>query len=408
MPAPGSAAHVSAAALAIDGGTPVRPSMLPYGHQMIEDSDVQAVFEALRSGWLTTGPAVTALETAAARFLGAPHAVAVSNGTAALHAAVIAAGIGPGDEVIVPALTFVATANCVRYAGGDVRFADVRPDTLTIDPVSVERAIGPRTRAIIAVDYAGTPCDLDDLRLLATRHGLVLIEDAAHAIGARYRSRPVGSIADLTTFSFHPVKQMTTGEGGLITTQDERLADTARMFRNHGISADARQREGSASWVYDIGMLGWNYRLSDILCALGSSQLARLPRWLERRGAIAARYDRVLADLDAIERPVVPPDRTSAWHLYVIRLRLGQLTVDRGQIFRALRAENIGVNVHYIPVPWLSYYQQLGHRRGQWPVTEISYERMITLPLWPGMTDEDVDDVVEALRKVSRAYRRRA
>jgi UDP-4-amino-4,6-dideoxy-N-acetyl-beta-L-altrosamine transaminase len=394
------------AALAIDGGAPVRSAMLPYGHQIIDDEDVAAVTAALRSDWLTTGPLVATFERDFARFVGARHAVAFANGTAALHGAAVAARIGPGDEVIVPALTFVASANCVRYVGGTVVFADVRPDTLTIDPDDVARRITARTRAIVAVDYAGQPCDLDELAGLARRHGASLMEDAAHAVGATYRGRPVGAIADLTTFSLHPVKQLTTGEGGVVTTASDAAAASLRRMRNHGIDADARQRAAAGTWAYDVVELGFNYRLTDVQSALGSAQLRRLPRWLDRRRAIAARYGAAFAELPEVVPLAVSPDRASSWHLYVVLLRTERLTVGREQVFRALRAENIGVNVHYVPVPHHTYYRALGYAPGDWPVAEDAYERMITLPLWAGMTDGDVDDVIAAVRKVVTAYRR--
>lgn len=391
--------------LAIDGGKPVRDHMLLYGHQVITDEDVTAVSAVLRSEYLTTGPEVARFEREFAAFVGAGHAVAVNSGTAALHAAVAAAGIGDGDEVIVPPLTFAATANCVRYVGGRVVFADVRPDTLTLDPVAVKNALTPRTRAVIAVDYAGQPADLDELTDIAAERKLILIEDAAHAIGATYRDRPVGSIARLTTFSLHAVKQMTSGEGGVITTNDAALAGSMRTFRNHGIGRDARTRESEASWEYDLSELGFNYRLTDIQSALASSQLRRLPAGLARRREIVERYRRDLADVEEIELLSSLPDRRSGWHLFVIKLRLDRLRVDRRTLFRALRAENIGVNVHYIPTPWFTYYQRLGYARGGWPVAEAAYERLLTLPLWAGMSDRDAADVVTAVRKVIAAYR---
>lgn len=390
--------------LAIDGGRPVRPTMLPYGHQVISEDDVAAVVTALRSDWLTTGPLVDRFEREFAAAIAAPHAVTVSSGTAALHAAALAAGVGPGDEVIVPALTFVASANCVRYLGGTVVFADVRPDTLTLDARDVERRITSRTKAIVAVDYTGQPCDLDELLAIARASGAILIEDAAHAIGATYGGRAVGSIADLTTFSLHPVKQMTTGEGGIVATGSDELAAAVRRFRNHGIDLDARQRAESGTWAYDVVELGFNYRLTDIQCALGSSQLRSLRASLARRREIAERYLSSFAPLPELQLLATPDGRTSGWHLFVILLRTERLSVGREQVFRALRAENIGANVHYVPIPWHTYYRHLGYERGGWPVTEHAYERMITLPLWAGMSDADVGDVIAAVRKVLRAY----
>jgi len=392
--------------LAIDGGDPIRAQMLPYGHQWIGDDDVEAVIQVLRSDWLTTGPNVARFEEAFAAQVGAKYAVAVCNGTAALHAAVFAAGIGPGDEVIVPAMTFAASANCVLYQGGTVIFADVRSDTLNLDPVCVAPAITPRTRAIVTVDYTGQPSDLDELNALAARHDLKVIEDASHALGATYRHRPVGKLAHLTTFSLHPVKHITTGEGGVITTDDAEMAARLRLFRNHGITTDHRQRETAGSWFYEMVDLGYNYRLTDFQCVLGLSQLKKLPAWLVRRREIAARYNEAFTALQEIEPPTVLPDREPAWHLYVIRLNLERLRVGRAEIFKALRAENIGVNVHYIPVPWHPYYQKLGYTKGQWPVAEAAYERLISLPIFPAMSDKDVEDVIAACFEVIGAYRK--
>lgn len=390
--------------LALEGGRPVRATMLPYARQSVDDADIAEVVRVLRSDWLTTGPALREFEEAFAAMVGARHAVAVSSGTAALHAAVFAAGIGPGDAVCVPALTFVASANCIRYQGGEVVFADVRQDSLCLDVTAAADALASRTRAIVTVDYAGQPSDLDELLHLCEQRGLVLIEDAAHALGGEYRRHPVGSIAHLTAFSLHPAKQMTTGEGGVVTTNDDEMAKRLRLFRNHGMDSDVHDRRARDAWYYEVVALGFNYRLTDFQAALGHSQLRKLQGWLERRRAIAGRYDEAFADMLAVERPVVLPDRRSAWHLYAIRLRLEQLRVGRAEIFSALRAENIGVNVHYIPVPWHPYYRALGYRRGSWPVAEGAYERLITLPLWPGMTDGDVEDVITGLRKVCRVF----
>lgn len=396
----GLAQAVPSKPIAAAGGRPVRSTMLPYAHQDLDEADIAAVVEALRSGWLTTGPTITEFETEFATRVGARFAVAVTSGTAALHAAAYAAGISSGAQVIVPALTFAASANCARYQGGEVVFVDVRPDTLNVSPAAVEQSLTARTRAIVAVDYAGQPCDLDELMGLAHDHGLVVIEDAAHALGSTYRGRSVGSIAHLTTFSLHPAKHITTGEGGVVTTDDSKLAARMRAFRNHGIATDHVQRAAAGSWHYEMEDLGYNYRITDMQCALGLSQLGKLTGWLTRRQEIVTSYHTAFAKLPQIEPLVALPDRVAAWHLYVIRLRPEHLRADRGEIFRALRAENIGVNVHYIPVPWHPYYQQLGYGRGHWPVAEDAYERMISLPLWPGMSDSDVDDVIGAVRKV--------
>ena len=392
--------------LAIEGGIPVRQKLLPYGRHTVDEADIAAVVEVLQGDWLTTGPKVTELEAAWAERVGAGCAVAVNSGTAALHAAAFAAGIGPGDEVIVAAMTFAASANCVLYQGGTPVFADVQPDTLNLDPAAVEAAITQHTKAIVAVDYSGQPADLDELRAIAERHGLALIEDAAHAPGATYRGRPVGAISHLTTFSTHPVKHVTTGEGGLITTGDGSLAERMRWFRNHGITTDHRQRAEKGGWYYEMVALGYNYRLPDINCALGLSQLRKMDDRLARRRAIAAQYNQAFSNLPALRPLAIRPDREPAWHIYPILLDLARLRVDRGQVFAALRAENIGVNVHYIPVYWHPYYAQRGYARGLCPAAETAYERLITLPLFPAMTDADVADVIEAVHKVIEAYRR--
>lgn len=390
--------------LAIDGGTPVRSRLLPYGRQTIDADDERAVLEVLRSDFLTTGPRVEAFEEAAAALVGAAHAVAFCNGTAALHAAAHAADLRAGDEAVTTPLTFVATANSVRYEGATPVFADVRDDTLTIDTAAVRHVLTPRTRALLPVDYTGAPADLDECLLLARAHGLVVIEDAAHAFGATYKGRRVGSIADFTTFSFHPVKHVTTAEGGLVTTNDGDRAARLRRFRNHGMTADATMRAANGSWFYDIVETGMNYRLTDVQCALGLSQLRKLPAWLARRRAIAARYHDAFAAIPELRLPVVPADRESAWHLYVVRFRLELLRSDRAAIFAALRAENIGVNVHYVPVHLHTAYGGPG-ARGRFPVSERAYDEMVTLPIWPGMTDADVTDVITALHRVIAAYR---
>lgn len=393
--------------LAIDGGTPVRSELLPYGRQWISEDDISAVVEVLRSDLLTTGPRVNDFEKALAAYTGAGYAVAVSNGTAALHAAVHSLGVGPGDEIIIPTMTFCATASGVLFEGATPVFADVDPGTLLIDPAAVEELISERTRGVISVDFTGHPCDYDRLFELCERHGLALIDDASHALGALYRGRPIGSIADLTTFSFHPVKHITSGEGGMIATDDEERAEAMQRFRNHNISTEFRQRETAATWHYDVVDLGYNYRLTDIQCALALNQLSRLAAWLERRRQIARAYTEAFRELDAVQPLAVSPDVEHAWHLYVIQLNLEQLTVDRGEVFRALRAEGIGVNVHYIPVHMHPYYQdRLGTAPGLCPVAEDAYQRILSLPIFPMMTDSDMEDVIAAVNKVTEAYRK--
>jgi perosamine synthetase len=379
--------------------------MLPYGHQWITDDDVAAVVEVLKSDWLTTGPKVTQFEEAFAQSVGAREAVAVCNGTAALHTAMFAAGIGPGDEVIVPAMTFVASANAAVFLGARPVFVDVQPDTLLIDPTAVERAIAPRTKAILAVDYAGQPCDYDALRSIADHRGIPLIADACHALGASDKGKPVGTLAALSAFSLHPVKHITTGEGGMITTEDPEIAAKMRRFRNHGISTDHRQREAQGSWFYEMVDLGYNYRLTDLQCALGLSQLRRLPGWVARRREIARLYDSAFTRMPGVRPLAVRSDALPSYHLYIVQLDLERIKATRTQVFSALRAEGIGVNVHYIPVHLHPFYQtRFGTGPGLCPVAEAAYERILSLPIFPKMTDEDAEDVIAALRKVLEAY----
>jgi perosamine synthetase len=392
-------------ALAIEGGRPVRESMLPYARHTIDADDETAVLAALRSDWLTTGPRVAEFEQAFAAAVGARHAVAVSSGTAALHAAVHALDLKPGDEVIVPALTFAATANAVLYCSGVPVFADVDPDTLLVDPAHVASLVTPRTRAILAVDYAGQPCDYEALRTIASRHGVALLADACHSLGARARGHAVGSLADMTAFSLHPAKVITAGEGGVATTDDSQTAERLRAFRNHGFSLDREQREQAGSWQYDQSELGYNYRLTDVQCALAASQLRKLPAWIARRREIAGRYRDALADIPAFEPLMIRPNVQHAWHLFVVRLHAECWTADRDAVFRALRAEGIGVQVHYRPVYLHTFYEhRFGSRRGLSPAAEAAYNQILSLPIFPSMSDADVDDVLMALSKVANRY----
>jgi len=392
-------------ALALHGGTPVRAEFLPYGRQSIDEDDIAAVVETLRSDWLTTGPKVDEFEEAFANWVGAGYAVSFSSGTAALHGAAFAAGIVAGDEAITSPLTFAATPNCVLYQGGTPVFADVREDTLNIDPEWVRKRITPRTKALLPVDYAGHPADLDELHNIADRHGLTVIEDACHALGAEHCGHRVGSISHLTVFSFHPVKHLTTGEGGMVTTDNPHFADTLRKFRNHGITSDARERQAQGRWHYEMVLLGFNYRLTDIACALGLRQLSKLESNLARRGEIAERYRDGMRRLSGIRLPRVRNEVLPAWHLYPVHLDLDSLSASRAEIFEALRAENIGVNVHYIPVHLHPYYRErFGYKHGDFPVTEAAYESLISLPMFHGMSDGDVCSVIGALEKVIGFY----
>ncbi len=395
--------------LALYGGNPVRQVWLPYGHHAVEPDDIEAVVSVLRGDWITTGPKVGEFEEALAAYVGTGYAVSFSSGTAALHGAASAAGLESGTEAITTPLTFCATANCALYTGATPVFADVCSDTLNIDPDEAAKRVTPRTKAIFPVDYAGHPADLEAILSLADRHGLMVIEDATHALGADYSGQKIGGISHMTVFSFHPVKHITTGEGGMVTTNDPELARRLRMFRNHGIDLDARerQRRRNGQWYYEMVALGYNYRLSDIGCALGLSQLRRLEGNLARRSEIAARYSDAFKDLSAIIPPHVRQNANPAWHLYPVRLDLARLSADRGEMFRALWAEGLGVNVHYIPVHLHPFYRkQFGYRGGEYPVSEEAYERLITLPLFHGMTDQDVKDVIEAMNKVLSSYAR--
>jgi perosamine synthetase len=392
------------ARLAIEGGEPIRRTMLPYARQSIDDSDIDAVAAALRSDWLTTGPRVPAFEQGLTGVTGARHAVAFSSGTAALHGAAAAAGLGPGDEAITTPMTFVATANAVVYMGAEPRFADVDPGTLLIDPERVAAAVTPQTRALLPVDYAGQPADYRALREIADAAPagpLTIIADASHSLGATRDGRPVGTLADMTVLSLHPAKIMTTGEGGAVLTDREDLAERLRRFRNHGIGTELAARR---DWTYDMVELGYNYRLTDIGAALGSSQLERMETFLATRRRLAARYLERLAGHELLDVPVVEEGADPAWHFAFVQLRLDRLRVGRGEIYRALRAEGIGVNVHYIPVHRHTFYRERFPDVSV-PVAEAAYERLLTLPLFPAMTSADLDDVVVALDKVTTAYR---
>lgn len=371
--------------------------MIPYGRQAIDESDIEAVIEALRSDWLTTGPRVNDFEDAMAAFTGTSHGVAVNSGTAALHCAMQAIGIRSGDEVIVPAMTFVATANCVCYQGGTPIIADVCSDSLLIDPEDVKRRITPRTKAIIAVDYAGQPADWDALRVIADEHDLVLVADGCHALGATDKGRSVGTLADMTTFSFHPVKHITTCEGGMIVTNNSEWTESMRRFRNHGMTTDGRQREEGKGWQYDVPGPGYNYRLSDIQCALGSSQLKRLPKWLAHRRSAARKYSQLLGKLPGIEMLHVRANVEHAWHLLVVSIEESVHGVNRDTMFHELRKLGIGANVHYTPLTRLTRFSS---SEGECPVAEMMGEKILTLPLHQQVTEEQIEYVVDSIRNI--------
>jgi perosamine synthetase len=374
--------------------------MIPYGKQHIDEDDIQAVVEVLKSDWLTTGPKVDEFEVAFSELVGSKFGVAVSSGTAALHSIIHALNIGYGDEVIVPTMTFAATANCVLYQGGKPVFADVHPDTLLIDPEDVKRKISDKTKAIIAVDYAGQPCNYGELRRICAQHGTALVDDACHALGASYNGKRVGSIADMTAFSFHPVKNITTGEGGMVVTDSPEFFDKLKRFRNHGIDTDHRQREREESWYYELVDLGFNYRITDIQCALGISQLKKLPEFLLKRRKIAKLYDQAFADSSVIHPLKVDTNIYHAYHLYVISVDFDKIVKTRQEVFKTLRTNDIGVNVHYIPVHLHPYYSKfLDTSKVDCPVAERMYEKILSIPIYPSMTLEQVNDVIEKIFK---------
>lgn len=371
--------------------------MIPYGKQTIEQDDIQAVVDVLKSDFLTTGPKIAEFEQTVADYVGAKYAVAISNGTSALHAACFAAGIEPGDEVITTPLTFAASANCVLYCGGTPVFADVDPKTYNIDPEDIQRKITDRTKAIIAVHLAGQPCDMDAIHSIAREHGLIVIEDGAHALGSVYKGKKVGSMSDMTTFSFHPVKPITTGEGGMIVTDNEDFYKKMILFRSHGITRDdSMMTRNDGPWFYQQFNLGYNYRITDIQCALGCSQMKKLDRFLARRKEIVARYNEAFADCDNIITPYQLSDTESGWHLYIVQVK----KCDRRQVFENMRENGIGVNVHYIPVYMHPYYQEHGYENVHCANAEEIYSHIISLPLYPGLTSEQQDYVIDTLKSL--------
>lgn len=371
--------------------------MIPYGKQTIDQDDIQAVVDVLQSDFLTTGPKIAEFEQTVADYVGAKYAVAISNGTSALHAACFAAGIGSGDEVITTPLTFAASANCVLYCGGTPVFADVDPKTYNIDPEDIQRKITDRTKAIIAVHLAGQPCDMDAIHSIAREHGLIVIEDGAHALGSVYKGKKVGSMSDMTTFSFHPVKPITTGEGGMIVTDNEDFYKKMILFRSHGITRDdSMMTRNDGPWFYQQFDLGYNYRITDIQCALGCSQMKKLDRFLALRKEIVAHYNEAFADCDNIITPYQLSDTESGWHLYIVQVK----NCDRRQVFEKMREKGIGVNVHYIPVYMHPYYQEHGYENVHCANAEEIYSHIISLPLYPGLTSEQQDYVIDTLKSL--------
>lgn len=395
--------------LAIEGGYPVRGGKIYYGRQWIGEDDIRAVEEVLRSDYITCGPKVDEFEQELARYTGAKYAVAVSNGTAALHCACLAAGIGPGDEVITTPLTFAASANCALYCGARPVFADVDPHTYNIDPASVRAHITDKTKAIVAVDFTGQAVRHEELRAICDEFGLVFIEDAAHAIATKYKGQQVGSLADLTCFSFHPVKTITGGEGGAVTTNDEALYRKLVLAHTHGITHDEAQMQDApheGPWCYEQISLGYNYRMTDFQAALLVSQLHKVEHFAARRKQIVSAYNKAFANMPELILQQEIPESDTCRHLYIIRLALDKLTCTRRQFFDAMSAENVQCQVHYVPVYWFPYYQALGYEKGLCPVAEEIYQGIMSIPLYPKMTDQDVEDTIHAVKKVVEAYRK--
>lgn len=391
---------------AIEGGIPVRNSKISYGHQYIDEADIQAVVDVLRSDYLTCGPKITELEKKLCEYTGAKYAVVCSNGTAALHIACMAAGVSAGDEVITTPITFAASANCALYCGARPVFADINSDTYNIDPVSVEKCVTDKSRAVVAVDFTGQSVQLDELLKICHNNNMVLIEDGAHVIGTKYKGRANGSIADMTTFSFHPVKTITGGEGGAVLTNSEEYYKKLLLYRSHGITRDETllEHEPDGAWYYEQIDLGYNYRMTDMQAALIISQLDKLEMFSRRRKEIVSRYDEAFSKLPSIFVQKEIPDSDTTRHLYILRLVPDKLSIDRKRFFEALGAENVCCNVHYIPTYYFPYYERLGYRRGICPNAEKLYEEIITLPLYYAMTDEDVESVITAVTKIAEYY----
>lgn len=395
--------------LALLGGTPVFDKKISYGHQWIDESDIDAVCEVLRSDYLTCGPKVTELERELARYTGATYAVAVSNGTAALHCACIAAGIQPGDEVITTPLTFAASANCILYCGAKPVFADINPETYNIDPASIREHITPKTKAIIAVDFTGQAVQIKEIREICNQYNLVFIEDAAHSIATKYEGKQVGNLADMTCFSFHPVKTVTSGEGGAILTNNKKFYEKLVLAHTHGITKDVQQMENKdseGSWYYEEICLGYNYRITDFQAALLLSQMKKLECFVERRKSIVKRYKEAFSDISEIVLQKEIPESDTCHHLYVIRLNLEHLSCSRREFFDAMCAENVQCQVHYIPVYWFPFYQRLGYEKGLCPHAEEIYNGILSIPLYPLMTDQEVDGVIKTVKKVVEYFKK--
>lgn len=395
--------------LAINGGTPVRATKIFYGRQWVDEEDVSAVADVLRSDYLTCGPQVTAMEQALVDYTGAKYAVAVSNGTAALHCACIAAGVGPGDEVITTPITFAASANCILYCGATPVFADINPDTYNIDPESIRAHITNKTKAVVAVDFTGQAVEIDKIRAICDEFNLIFIEDAAHSIATKYKGKQVGSLADITTFSFHPVKTITGGEGGACLTNNDEFYRKLVLAHTHGITHDDRLMEEApheGPWYYEEISLGYNYRITDFQAALIVSQMKKLDMFAGRRKEIVCRYNEAFGKLPGIivQKEILESD--TCRHLYIIQLDFEQLNCTRIEFFDAMLAENVQCQIHYVPVYWFPYYKHLGYEKGLCPNAEKIYEGIMSIPLYPKMTDQDVDDVINAVKKIVENYKK--
>lgn len=375
---------------------------LPFSSPLISEEEIAEVADTLRSGWLTTGPKVTRFEEEFAHYVGSKHSVAVNSCTAALHLALVAAGIGVGDEVITTPFTFISTANVILHAGAKPVFVDIKPDSLNIDVEKLAAVITPKTKAIIPVHYAGQPCEMDEILKIARQYDLLVIEDAAHGVAAEYKGRKVGTIGDATCFSFYATKNLVTGEGGMVTTDDGGLAKKIKVLSLHGMNQDAWKRYTAAgSWYYEVIFPGYKYNMTDIQASLGLHQLRKLTQFQKRREEIAKTYNEALTELDAIEIPSVMPGVKHAWHLYVIKIIPERLKIDRNQFIELLKEENIGTSVHFIPVHLHPYYREtFGFKKGDFPITEEAYEHVISLPLYPKMSDENVEHVIETVKRI--------
>lgn len=374
-----------------------KKDFIPYSHQWIDSKDIKEIVKVLRTDWITQGPKIEEFEQKLAKYCGAKYAVAVSSGTAALHAAFAAAGIGRGDEVITTPLTFVATANAVVHCGGKPVFVDIREDTLNIDPKEIEKKITKKTKAIAPVDFAGHPCNYDKILKIAKEHKLLVIEDASHALGSKYKGRRIGGIADMTIFSFHPVKAITTGEGGMVVTNRKNFYQRLKIFRHHGIV----KKPEKGGWYYEIEKPGYNYRITDFQCTLGLSQLKKLDRFIKRRREIVFKYNKAFKNIKEIISPIESDYAKSAWHIYVIQLCLEKLKVGRREIFEALQREGLGIQVHYVPLHLQPFYRKkFGYKIGDFPMAEKYYKRALTLPLFPKMTNTKVEKIIKIVKKI--------